>query len=118
MTNDATTNPTNLPSIGLSPWVTTNGGGQIDYTNDNLVSSPIASSCFGCHDSTVAVSHMESNGGTLVRKFSTVATVAGGGTRPAIGATTAVTFNKTEQCLFCHNSTSVYGLGIKAVHAK
>ncbi|OGA53144.1 MAG: hypothetical protein A3G24_08745, partial [Betaproteobacteria bacterium RIFCSPLOWO2_12_FULL_62_13] len=55
MLNDAATNPTGITPIGLSPWVTTLGQGQIDYRNDNLVSSPIASACFGCHDSSLAV---------------------------------------------------------------
>src|SRR6185369_7030182 len=105
-------NPTGAASIGLSPWVTTQGAGQIDYSTDNLVSSPIASSCFGCHDSNLAVQHMESNGGTLVRKFSTVSSVA---TRPAIGATSAMKFTKGEQCMLCHASGKVSD--IKAMHA-
>lgn len=109
-------NPTNAASIGLSPWVTTLGAGQADYSTDNLVSSPIASACFGCHDSSDAVTHMLSNGGTLVSQFSTVSSV--GAARPAVGATSAMTFTKTESCMFCHSSTSSYGLGIAAVHAK
>ncbi len=108
------TNAANVASIGLSPWVTTLGKGQIDYRPDHLVSSPIASSCFGCHDSSKAVTHMQGNGGTLVSLFSSVASVA---TRPAVGATSTMTFKK-ELCMDCHDSTSVYGLGIKAVHAK
>jgi OmcA/MtrC family decaheme c-type cytochrome len=106
-------NPTNAASIGLSPWVTTQGAGQIDYTTNNLVSSPIASSCFGCHDTSLAVQHMELNGGTLVRKFSTVSSVA---TRPAIGAASTMTFTKVEQCMLCHASGKV--ADIKAVHAQ
>lgn len=106
-------NPTNAPSIGLSPWVTTLGKGQIDYTNDNLVSSPIASACFGCHDSTLAVQHMQSNGGTLYALFSSVSSVA---TRPAIGTTSSMTFTKSEQCTLCHLSGKV--ADIKAMHAK
>jgi len=108
-------NPTKAASLGLSPWVTTLGKGQINYTADNLVSSPIASSCFGCHDSAKAVTHMTSNGGTLVSLFSSVASAA---TRPAIGAASTMTFAKKEVCMDCHASTSSYGLGIKAVHAK
>lgn len=104
-----------LPVIGLSPWVDALGGGRADFSVDNLVSSPIASACFGCHDSTDAVTHMQQNGGTLVTKFSTVASVAA---RPAVGTTSTMTFTKTESCMFCHSSDSAYGLGIKAVHAK
>ena len=104
-------------AVGLSPWISAQDAkGKINYntTTTNLVSSPIASSCFGCHDSTDAVAHMENNGGVLVRLWSNVSSTA----RPTVGATTAVTFNKTEQCMFCHSSTSSFGLGIKAVHAK
>lgn len=64
-----------------------------------LVSSPIATACFSCHDSTVAGQHMESNGASIYR-----------------GRTTSLA--KAEQCMFCHSSTSAFGLGIKAVHAK
>ena len=112
MTNNATTNPTNVASIGLSPWVTTQGAGQIDYRTDNLVSSPVASACFGCHDSSLATQHMESNGGTLVRKFSSVSSVAA---RPAIGAASTMTL-KNEQCMLCHASGKV--ADIKVMHAK
>ncbi|CAG4883519.1 conserved exported protein of unknown function [Georgfuchsia toluolica] len=104
-------NPTLLPSIGLSPWVTINGAGQINYSANNLVTSPIASACFGCHDSSLAVAHMESNGGTIVRLFSSVASTA---TRPAIGTASTMTFTKTEQCTLCHGSGKV--ADIKAMH--
>ena len=115
MTNNATTNPTGIVPIAQNPWVKLIGPGEIDYRTDNLVSSPIASACFGCHDSSLAVQHMQSNGGTLLKQFSTVASVA---TRPAVGVTSTMTFTKRELCMDCHVSTSTYGLGIKAVHAK
>jgi OmcA/MtrC family decaheme c-type cytochrome len=113
MTNDATTNPTGITPLGLSPWVTTLGQGQIDYRTDNLVSSPIASACFACHDSSLAVQHMQSNGGTLVKLFSSVASVAA---RPAIGTASPMTFTKSEQCMLCHGSGKV--ADIKAMHAR
>jgi OmcA/MtrC family decaheme c-type cytochrome len=109
-------NPTNVPSIGLSPWVTTLGKGQINYKNDNLVSSPIASACFGCHDSTLAVQHMQSNGGTLVSLFSSVSSLGTTAVRPAIGTASTMTFTKSEQCMLCHASSKV--ADIKAMHAK
>ncbi len=109
------TNAASAASIGLAPWITSLGKGQTNYTADNLVSSPVSSACFGCHDSTAAVTHMQQNGGSLYALFSTVASVA---TRPAIGAASTMTFTKTENCMFCHDSTSAYGLGIKSVHAK
>lgn len=121
-------NPTNAASIGLSPWVTALGSGQVDYNADNLVSSPIASSCFGCHDSTTAVTHMQGNGGTLVSRASSVSTGARPVYQVTVGTTTTtkqptdasntLVFTKKELCMDCHSSTSTYGLGIKAVHAK
>ena len=114
-TTDAKNNESSASDIGLSPWLSTLGSGKADYRTDNLVSSPIASSCFGCHDSGVAVSHMTSNGGSLYARFSSVASIA---TRPAVGTTSTMTFGKEEQCIFCHQPTSAFGLGIKAVHAK
>ena len=113
MLNDATTNPTGIASIGLSPWVTTLGKGQIDYRNDHLVSSPIASTCFGCHDSGLAVSHMLSQGGTLLGLFSSVASVA---TRPAVGAASTMTFTRYESCILCHGSGKAQD--IKVMHAR
>ena len=113
MLNNATTNPTGIASIGLSPWVTTLGAGQIDYRTDNLVSSPMASACFGCHDSNLAVQHMQSNGGTLLALFSTVASVA---TRPAVGTTSTMTFTRAEQCTLCHLAGRV--ADIRTMHAR
>ena len=114
MTNNSTTNPTGIASLGLSPWITSLGKGQVNYTADNLVSSPISASCFGCHDSKLALTHMQTNGGTLYGAFSTVANVA---TRPAIGASgtaAAMTFTKVEACIVCHGPDKLYD--IKVVH--
>ena len=62
-----------------------------------LVTSPIATTCFACHDSSTATLHMESNGGSIYRdRTSSLA--------------------KPEQCLFCHSASSAFGLGIKDVH--
>jgi OmcA/MtrC family decaheme c-type cytochrome len=105
-------NPTSAPSIGLSPWITSLGKGQINYTADNLVTSPVTSACFGCHDSGIAVAHMQLNGGTILGLVSTVST---GGARPAIGAATGFGFTKVETCMVCHASGKV--ADIKAVHA-
>ncbi len=54
-------NPNNVPPIGQSPWITTLGKGEIDYRPDPLVSSPITSDCFGCHDSQTCINHFFSN---------------------------------------------------------
>jgi OmcA/MtrC family decaheme c-type cytochrome len=111
MLNDSTTNPTGIASIGLSPWVTRLGLGQVDYRTDNLVSSPVSSSCFGCHDTALAVSHMQLNGGTLYKPVSTVSNSATG-SRTISG----FSFTKVETCMVCHASGKV--ADIKAVHMK
>ncbi|MFA6310890.1 MAG: OmcA/MtrC family decaheme c-type cytochrome [Sterolibacterium sp.] len=100
------TNAANVATLGLSPWITALGRGQTDYRTDNLVSSPISSSCFGCHDSKAAVAHIQGNGGSLYASASTVTT---GGLR-------ANGFNKTEACLVCHGSGKV--ADIKTTHMK
>jgi hypothetical protein len=100
--------------------VTTLGSGQINYTNDNLVSSPIASTCFGCHDSSLAVQHMTTNGGTLLKKFSSVASMGAAGVASTATvqriSSAANTFNKSEQCMLCHATGKV--ADIKVMHAK
>jgi OmcA/MtrC family decaheme c-type cytochrome len=113
-TTDAKTdmsNPTLLPSIGLSPWVNILGKGQINYTADNLVTSPVTSACFGCHDSTTAVAHMRLNGGTIYGLTSTVST---GGARPAVGTATGFSFSNGEACVVCHGAGKAYD--ISSVH--
>jgi OmcA/MtrC family decaheme c-type cytochrome len=113
-TTDAKTdmsNPTLLPSIGLSPWVNILGKGQINYTADNLVTSPVTSACFGCHDSTTAVAHMRLNGGTIYGLASTVST---GGARPAVGTATGFSFSNGEACVVCHGAGKAYD--ISSVH--
>ncbi|MFA7281807.1 MAG: OmcA/MtrC family decaheme c-type cytochrome [Sterolibacterium sp.] len=106
-------NPTNAASIGLSPWVPA----QTSYTVDNLVSSPVASSCFGCHDSKAAVAHMRGNGGTIV---SLASSVGNGVARPVTTTTPptngAFKFTQTEACMVCHGSGKV--ADIKAAHIK
>ena len=48
-----------------------------------LVNSPIAGSCFGCHDSQAALGHMRTNGASIY-------------------APRATALQTTEQCLICH----------------
>jgi len=124
------TNATNAPSIGLSPWITLLGKGQVNYAGvdtvfkdangvevgrnpavGNLVSSPISASCFGCHDSKLALAHMQTNGGTLYGAFSSVASVP---TRPDVGKASTMTFTKVEACTVCHGAGKV--ADIKVVH--
>lgn len=113
-TTDAKTdmsNPTNAATLGLSPWITSLGRGQTNYTADNLVTSPVTSACFGCHDSKIAVSHYQLNGGTV---YGSVSAVSSGGARPAIGASTTFGFTKVESCMVCHGPGKV--ADIKAMH--
>ncbi len=63
--------------------------------SQTLVSSPIASACFACHDSAVDMSHMRSNGGSLYAPRSTALATQ-------------------EQCLVCHSAGMV--ADTKAVH--
>ena len=112
-TTDSNGDMSAAPALGRSPWVTTLGRGQVDYTTDHLVSSPIASSCFGCHDNGLAVTHIQSNGGSLLASFSSVSSIA---TRPAVGAASAMTFTRYESCMLCHGSGKI--ADIKVVHAR
>jgi OmcA/MtrC family decaheme c-type cytochrome len=95
-------------TLGLSPWVSLLGRGLVDYSKDNLVSSPISAACFGCHDSGAAVAHMQGNGGTLYQPVSSVS-VSGTFDR-------SKGFTRTETCLVCHGSGRL--ADIKDVHNK
>lgn len=102
-----------LPSLAysVSPYVVADGGVNYGlgyaYTigtqaireaaPSTLVISPIASTCFGCHDSAAAKLHMEGNGATIY------------GTRAQASA-------NVEQCLICHGPNKA--AAIKDVHYK
>jgi OmcA/MtrC family decaheme c-type cytochrome len=60
-----------------------------------LVNSPIASACSSCHDSKIAIAHMQGNGGAVYEPRSTA-------------------LAKVEQCLICHGTGKT--ADIKAVH--
>lgn len=89
------TTPAGVTPIGLSPWINTLGKGQINYTTDNLVSSPIASTCFGCHGDKTAIMHMQANGGRLLQSVNAITGKTG-------NDRTLLTQNNTEQCMVCH----------------
>jgi OmcA/MtrC family decaheme c-type cytochrome len=95
-------------TLGLSPWVKMLGRGLINYTTDNLVSSPISAACFGCHDSKSAVAHIQANGGTLYQPASSVSATG--------SADRSKGFTKVEQCMVCHGPGRT--ADIKDVHAK
>jgi OmcA/MtrC family decaheme c-type cytochrome len=94
-------------SVVISPFITpgTNYGAAFAYNAatqvstpadpTTLVNSPIASACFGCHDSSTAKAHMQGNGGAIYEPRSTA-------------------MAKVEQCLICHGTGKV--ADIKAMH--
>jgi OmcA/MtrC family decaheme c-type cytochrome len=99
-------NPNNVPPIGQSPWIKILGKGEIDYRGDPLVSSPITSACFGCHDTTTAISHFQINGGILLKPVSEIT-----GATPAVPPATidrsGLDAKNAETCLICHASGRV-----------
>lgn len=62
-----------------------------------LVDSPISTVCFACHDTDLARTHMESNGGSIYRARSAA-------------------LAKPEQCMLCHGTGRV--ADIRAMHEK
>lgn len=92
----------------VSPYVTadgvTNYGSGFSFSaatgvgtpaaGTTLVVSPIMSACVGCHDSTLAVNHMEDNGGQFYQPRAQVL---------AVGA--------TEQCMICHGPGRIAAIG-------
>jgi OmcA/MtrC family decaheme c-type cytochrome len=62
-----------------------------------LVTSPITTACFACHDTSLAMAHMEVNGGSIYQ--------------PRGGA-----LGVTETCMVCHDAGRI--ADIKVVHAK
>jgi OmcA/MtrC family decaheme c-type cytochrome len=108
-------NPNNVQPIGQSPWIKILGKGEIDYRGDPLVSSPITSACFACHDSQTAVAHFQANGGILLRSVSSIT-----GATPGIPGTSTtdrsgLDAKNVEQCLICHATGKI--ADVKVVHA-
>ncbi|MEQ1806863.1 MAG: OmcA/MtrC family decaheme c-type cytochrome, partial [Burkholderiaceae bacterium] len=78
-------------SVAAATGVPTNAAGT------TLVSSPITTVCFSCHDSALAKAHFEINGGSVYALRST-------------------TLLKTETCMVCHDTGRI--AAIKTMHAK
>lgn len=72
-------------------------GGTVQADPQTLVISPITTSCFACHDSPLAKSHMEVNGASIYQPRS-------------------VALATTETCLVCHDTGRI--ADIKVMHAK
>jgi hypothetical protein len=76
-----------------------------------LVSSPITSACFGCHDSMTAVAHFQANGGVLLKSVSSITGAAPGVCNAQNVCTTTdrsgLDAKNVEQCLLCHASGKI-----------
>ncbi len=82
---------------GSGPSYSTAAGTITAGAGATLVISPIASACVACHDASLSIAHMKSNGGSFYE-----------------ARTTALA--KTEQCTLCHLAGKV--ADIKTMHAK
>jgi OmcA/MtrC family decaheme c-type cytochrome len=72
-------------------------GASVEAAPTTLVNSPVATACVACHDSSQAISHMRTNGGS-------------------IWAPRSLALQREEQCLVCHASGRI--ADIKQMHAK
>lgn len=93
---NATLTPASSCTTDGAP-VTNPAGGTLEADPRTLVNSPIATQCFSCHDTDLARTHMEINGGSIYAPRGS-----------ALGA--------KETCLVCHDVGRI--ADIKAVHAK
>ncbi len=100
-----------MPATYYSPFVTANtaygsayttnfavtntGAAYTDAASTTLVNSPITSACSGCHDSKIAIAHMQGNGGAFYEPRSSA-------------------LSKVEQCMVCHGTGKT--ADIKAMH--
>jgi len=107
-------NPTGKPAIGQSPWIKTLGKGEIDYRGDPLVSSPITSACFACHDSQTDVRHFQDHGGILLQTVSSITGATPG--VPGVSSTnrSGLDAKNSETCLLCHASGRI--ADVKVMH--
>jgi OmcA/MtrC family decaheme c-type cytochrome len=106
--------PAGTKPIGQSPWITILGKGPIDYRGDPLVSSPVTSACFGCHDSMTAVAHFQANGGVLLKSVSAITGATPGVPGTSTTDRSGLDSKNTEQCLLCHAAGKV--ADTKVVH--
>jgi OmcA/MtrC family decaheme c-type cytochrome len=72
-------------------------GTSTEAAPTTLVNSPVATACVACHDTSQAISHMRTNGGS-------------------VWAPRNVALAREEQCLVCHGSGRI--ADIKVMHAK
>jgi hypothetical protein len=86
----------NVMNYGLGFSYNTATADISQAADTTLVLSPITGACSACHDSTVAINHMTSNGGQFY--------VPRGIVR-ALGAS-------QEQCMLCHGPGRVAAIGV------
>jgi OmcA/MtrC family decaheme c-type cytochrome len=84
-------------SFSLAPYVMAGLDYGANLAATNLVLSPTVAVCSGCHDSVLARSHMEVNGGSFYQ-------------------TRAIALGRTEQCFVCHSSGKI--ADTKVVHER
>lgn len=111
--------PLGTTVFGLSPWVAKfdsvfSSAGGADFRGDPLVSSPLTSTCFGCHDNDKSVLHMQQNGGRLLQRVSSITGAAAGTPGTSTTDRSGLTTNNTETCMVCHAPGKV--ADIKVVH--
>jgi hypothetical protein len=73
-------------------------GATTDPDPTTLVISPFVAACVSCHDSSIAIDHMQTNGGSFYEPRST-----------------AFTKPQQEECLLCHGPGAV--ASISTLHA-
>jgi OmcA/MtrC family decaheme c-type cytochrome len=82
-------------AYGLPASFTATTGAFTQAAATTLVNSPITGACTACHDSKIAIAHMQGNGGAFYEARSTA-------------------LAKVEQCLICHGNGKT--ADIRAVH--
>jgi OmcA/MtrC family decaheme c-type cytochrome len=98
---NAGANPSNGCTPGgtaftINPGESTEDSAASAAYDTNLVSSPIASVCFACHDTSPAMAHFELNGGSIYKARSAA-------------------LDTIETCIICHGSGKI--ADIQEVHA-
>ncbi len=78
-------------------FYTVPAGSSVEAASTTLVNSPIATACVACHDTSLDIAHITTNGGSIYASRSTALATG-------------------EQCTLCHSSGKV--ADIKLMHSK
>jgi OmcA/MtrC family decaheme c-type cytochrome len=103
---------TTAAGIAVPAQVAPAGGLTVIADTATLVSSPISSACFACHDTSNAKNHMVSNGGVVYGTRASAGAaatpaVAASGTVAAVNAVPLTGLTNREDCLTCHGAGRV-----------